>query len=57
MWFVIVNGLHKYDIMFVNHCASVILTIPLTHDIKTLGHGIETFIMSFERVIHVAKHK
>jgi hypothetical protein len=43
--------------MFVNHCASVTFTISLTHDIETLGHGIETFIMRFERVIHVAKHK
>jgi hypothetical protein len=46
-----VNG-----IMFVNHCASVTVTIPLMHDIKTLlGHGIETLIMRFERVIHVTK--
>jgi len=42
--------------MFVNHCASVTLTIPLMRDIKTLlGHGIETLIMRFERVIHVTK--
>jgi hypothetical protein len=50
-WFTQVN------IMFVIHCASVTLTIPLTHDIETLGHRIETFIMRFERVIHVAKYK
>jgi hypothetical protein len=43
--------------MFVNHCASVTLTIPLMHDIETLGNGIETLIMTFERVIHVAKYK
>jgi hypothetical protein len=38
--------------MFVNHSVIVTLTIPLMHDMETLGHGIETLIMRFERVIH-----